>query len=60
MKRGAYYKKGDREQPGNYSGITLLSAVSKVFCEILNNRMVQHLDKGGYCMKDRPVSEWVV
>ena len=47
-------KKGDREQPGNYRGITLLSVVGKVFCKILNNRMVQRLDKGGvYCMKDR-------
>ena len=41
------FKKGYREQPGNYRGITLLSVVGKVFCKILNNRMVQHLDKGG-------------
>ena len=37
------FKKGDREQPGNYRGITLLSVVGNVFCKILNNRMVQHL-----------------
>ena len=47
MERGAYCKKGDREQPGNYRGITLLSVAGRVFCKILNNRMVQRLDKGG-------------
>ena len=37
-------RKGDREDPGNYRGITLHSVVGKVFCKILNN---QCLDKGG-------------
>ena len=27
--------------------ITLLSVVGKMFCKVLNNRLVQHFDKGG-------------
>ena len=41
------FKKGDKEDPGNYRGITLLSVVGKVFCKVLNDRLVQHLDKIG-------------
>ena len=41
------FKKGDKGDPGNYRGITLLSVVGKVFCMVLNNRLVQHFDKGG-------------
>ena len=37
------FKKGDREDPGYYRGITLLSVVGKVFCKI-PNRLVQCLD----------------
>ena len=41
------FKKGYKEDPGNYRGITLLSVVGKVFCKILNGGLVQHLDKSG-------------
>ena len=43
------FRKGDREDPGNHIGITLLSVVGtcKVFCEVLNNRLVHCLDKEG-------------
>ena len=41
------FKKGDKEDPGNYRGITLLRVVGKVFCKLINIRLVQYLDCGG-------------
>ncbi len=38
------YKKGDTEDLGNYRGITLLNVVGKLFCKILNNRLVSQLE----------------
>ena len=40
------FMKGDKEDPGNYRGITLLSVVGKVVCNVLNSRFVKHLDEG--------------
>ena len=41
-REGLIVKKGDKVEPGNYRGITLLSVVGKVFCK---NRLVEHLDR---------------
>ena len=37
------YKKGDREDPNNYRGLTITSCMSKVFSTILNNRLEKFL-----------------
>ena len=41
------FKKGDREDPGNYRGITFLSVVGKLVCTVLKNRLVHCYDKEG-------------
>jgi len=38
------HKKGDAEDSGNYRGITLLNVVRKLFCKVLNNRLVSRLE----------------
>ena len=54
-REGLIVKNGDREDSGNYRGITLLSVVGKVFCKIVNDRLVRHLESGG--VKVRQVLE---
>ena len=39
------FKKGDKADPGNCRGITLLSTVGKTFRKILNERMGTMLEK---------------
>ena len=39
------YKKGDKNDPGKYRGITLLSTVSKLFTSILKQRLIKHINK---------------
>ena len=39
------FKKGDKEDPGNYRGITLLSVVGKDICKVLNERLVKYIPR---------------
>ena len=52
------FKKEDREDPGNYKGITLLSVVGKVFCKILNNREDPGNYKGTLCFVRFLTIDW--
>ena len=47
VERDLLLKKGDRENPGHYRGITLLSVVlvGKLFYKNFNTRLVECLDK---------------
>ena len=35
------HKKGARDDPNNYRGISLLPCLSKIFCKVINNRLVK-------------------
>ena len=39
------FKKGDREDPGNYRGITLLNVVGKLLNKVLNYRLLKWLEE---------------
>ena len=39
---------GERSTAKNYHPVSLLSVVSKVFEKLLNNRIVDHLEKCGF------------
>ncbi|CAB1117831.1 unnamed protein product [Ectocarpus sp. CCAP 1310/34] len=39
------FNKGDKTEPGNYRGITLSNTAGKVFCKLLNDRIVGVLEK---------------
>ena len=39
------YKKGDREKANNYRPVCSLSPLSKIIEKVINNRMVEYLDK---------------
>ena len=45
------YKKGDREQPGNYRPISVLPVLSKIFEKLVNNRLIEHLEKNDILYK---------
>ena len=38
------FKKGDREDPGDYRGLTLLNVVGKLYSRVMNNRLIKHIE----------------
>ena len=47
------YKQGDRRDPYNYRGITLLNAFSKVFETVLYRRLVKWCEGEGIIMEEQ-------
>ncbi|NRA93460.1 MAG: reverse transcriptase family protein, partial [Psychroserpens sp.] len=47
------YKDGDRRDPLNYRGITLLSVVSKVYTSILNERLSKWCEKNNIIVEEQ-------
>ena len=41
------FKKGDREDPGNYRCITLLNLVGKLYSRVINDRLLKYLELKG-------------
>uniref|UniRef100_A0ABM0MQP8 RNA-directed DNA polymerase from mobile element jockey-like n=1 Tax=Saccoglossus kowalevskii TaxID=10224 RepID=A0ABM0MQP8_SACKO len=47
------FKKGERADPGNYRGITLLNSLSKLFTSILKERHTKHINENNIIMKEQ-------
>jgi hypothetical protein len=48
-----FKNKGSKDDPNNYRGITLLSAVGKLFTSILNNRLTNYIENVGLLGEDQ-------
>ena len=47
------HKSGDKVNPDNYRGITLLSVVGKLYCTILNQRLMSWCELNGILVKEQ-------
>ena len=47
------FKKGDREDPGDYIGITLLNIIGKLYSRVIDNRLLKYLESKINCVKVR-------
>ena len=48
-----YKQKGDKSQPENYRGITLISCFGKLFTSILNNRLTKYVENNNILGEDQ-------
>ena len=48
-----YEQKGDKSQPENYRGITLISCFGKLFTSILNNRLTKYVENNNILGEDQ-------
>ena len=53
------FRKGDREDRGNYRGITLLSVIGKLYGRVINNRLLKYLGLNNKLHKGQGVLEYV-
>ena len=47
------YKKGEKSEPSNYRGITLMSCLGKLFIAVLNNRLLQYAVENNIISKNQ-------
>ena len=43
-----YKSKGARTDANNYRGITLIDIICKIYCELINRRIVRHCEEHGF------------
>ena len=53
MIKPLYKGKGSKMDPSKYRGVSLMSCMGKVFCSVMNNRLVKHLEERNEFQKEQ-------